>query len=47
MHNLVYQELPTQNQCFTTVDKKHFIDLRREKGYTNEIEKLNRDESDL
>ena len=28
-------------------NKKIFIDLRRGKGYTNKIEKLNRDDSDL
>ena len=46
-HNPVFQELPTQNQYFTNADEKIFIDLRRGKGYTNEIEKLNRDDSDL
>ena len=46
-YNPVYQELLTQKQYFTTTDEKIFIDLRRGKGYTNEIEKLNRDDSDL
>ena len=46
-HNPVFQELPIQKQYFTTPDEKIFIDLRRRKGYTNEIEKLNRDDSDL
>ena len=30
-----------------TADRKIFIDLRRGKGYTDEFEKLNRDDSDL
>ena len=38
--------MPTINQYFTNVDKKIFIDLRRRKGYTNKIEKINRDDSD-
>ena len=44
-HNPVFQELPIQKQYFTTPDEKFFIDLRRGKGYTNEIKKLNRDDS--
>ena len=47
VHNPVYQELLTQKQYFTTADEKFFIDLRHGKGYTNEIEELNRDECDL
>ena len=46
-HNLIFQELPIQNQYFTNAAEKNFIDLRRQKGYSNKIEKLNRDESDL
>ena len=46
-HNPVYQEMPTIKQYFTTADKKIFIDLRCRKDYTNEIKKLNRDDSDL
>ena len=45
--NLVYQELPIQKQYFTNADEKNSMDLRRGKGYTNEIKKLNRDDSDL
>ena len=45
--NPAYQGLLTQKQYFTTADEKFFIDLRCGKGYTNEIEKLNRDDSDL
>ena len=43
----MFRELPTQSKYFTSADKKIFIDLRRRKGYTNKIKKLNRDDSDL
>ena len=43
----MFQELPTISEYFTSVDEKIFIGLRRRKRYTNEIEKLNRDDSDL
>ena len=43
----VYQKLPTRSEYFTSADEKIFINLRRGKGYTNEIEKLNRADSDL
>ena len=43
----MFQQLPTQSEYFTSADKEIFINLRRRKGYTNEIEKLNRDDSDL
>ena len=32
---------------FTPAGKKIFVDLRRGKGYTNEIENLNRNDRDL
>ena len=35
------------SEYFTCADEKKFINLRRGKRYTNEIEKLNRDNSDL
>ena len=35
------------SQYFTNTDEKVFIDLRHGKGYTNELEKINRDYSDL
>ena len=47
VNNPVFQELPTISEYFTSVDEKIFIGLRRRKRYTNEIEKLNRDDSDL
>ena len=46
-HNPTCQKLPTMSECFTSADENLFVDLRREKGYTNEIKKLNRDNSDL
>ena len=39
--------MATLKQYFTIADEKFFIDLRCRKSYTNEIEKLNRDDSDL
>ena len=45
-HNQVYQELPKLNDYFTTAEEKIFIDFRRRKAYTNEIEKRNRNDSD-
>ena len=46
-NNKVYQELLRFEKYFTESDDKVFIDLRRGKGYTGEIEKLNSDDSDL
>ena len=47
VNNLTFQELPDLNNYFTNSDEKMFIDLRRGKGYTGELEKINRDDSDL
>ena len=46
-NNPIYQEPPSQSNYFRSADEKIFIDLRRGKGYTNEIERLNRDDSNL
>ena len=46
-HNPIFQVLPTKKQYFKTADENIFVDLRRETGYINEIEKLNRYDSDL
>ena len=46
-HNPVYQELAKLNDYFKNADEKTFTDLIHRKGYTNEIEKINRDDSDL
>ena len=45
--NLVFQELPSTNEYSTTADEKIFIDLRRGKVYTDELEKLHKDDSNL
>ena len=36
-NNSVFQELPTRSKYFTSADEKIFINLRRGKGYMNEI----------
>ena len=46
-HNPAFQELSTVSQYFTKMDEKIFIDSRRGKGYTNELKKISRDDSDL
>ena len=35
------------SQYFTNADEKRFIGLRHRKSYTNELEKISRDDSDL
>ena len=47
VQNPIYQELSAMSEYFASADEKIFIDLRRGKGYTDEIEKLNRDDSNL
>ena len=39
-----FKNCQTLSEYFTFADEKIFIDLRCGKGYTNEIEKLNRDD---
>ena len=46
-NNEICQELPKERNSFTNTDKKLYIDIRRSKGYTDELEKLTRDDSDL
>ena len=46
-HNPIFQEMPIMNQYFTSADEKIFTNLRRGKGYTNETEKINTDDSDM
>ena len=46
-NNEIYQELPKEQDYFTNTDKKLYIDMRRSKGYTDELEKLTRDDSVL
>ena len=47
-NNEIYQEM-TKEEEFTTSDRddRILIDMRRSKGYTDELEKLNRDDSGL
>ena len=47
-NNKIYQEI-TEEDVFTTndTDDRIWIDMRRSKGYTDELEKINRDDSGL
>ena len=47
MNNEVRQELPNRNTYFTDSDEHVYIDIRRSKGFTGELERVNRDDSDL
>ena len=47
MHNEVRQQLPNRNTYFTDSDERVYIDIRRSKGFTGELERVNRDDSDL
>ena len=47
MNNEVRQELPNRNTYFTDSDERVYIDIRRSKGFTGELERVNRDDSDL
>ena len=43
----IYKGLPRLDDFFTEPDEKRFIDLRRSKRYTNKLEKLSRDNSNV
>ena len=47
-NNQIYQEI-TEKDIFTTkdTDDRIWIDMRRSKGYTDELEKISRDDSGL
>ena len=47
-NNEIYQEIKEEDK-FTSneTDDRIYIDMRRSKGYTDELEKLNRDDSGL
>ena len=47
MNNEIRQELPNRNTYFTDSDEHVYIDIRRSKGFTSELERVNRDDSDL
>ena len=47
-NNEIYQELTKERDYFkSTIDERLYIDLRRSKGYTNELEKLTRNDSGI
>ena len=45
--NEIFQELPKERNYFTNTDEKLYIDMKRSKCYTDELEKLTRHNSDL
>ena len=45
--NETYKELPNQKKYFSESDEKIFIDVRRSKGYSDEFEKLTRNDNGL
>ena len=47
VYNDIRKELPNRKKYFTDSDEKVYIDIRRSKGYTSELERVNRDDSDL
>ena len=47
MYNDIRKEPPNRKKYFTDSDEKVYIDIRRSKGYTSELERVNRDDSDL
>ena len=47
VNNLIYQELHYENTFFTDSDERIYVTLCDSKSYTNEVEKLRRDDSDL
>ena len=47
-NNEIYQELIKERNYFVNdSDEKLYIDMRRSKGYTDELEKLTRNDSDI
>ena len=47
-NNEIYQEIKKEADYFKdTIDEKLYIDMRRSKGYTDELQKLTRDDSDV
>ena len=43
----IYQEITEDKFADNDTDDRIYIDMRRSKGYTDKLEKLNRDDSDL
>ena len=47
MNNEIEQDIIKEKKCFTDEsDEKIFIDMRRSKGYTDELEELSRNDAD-
>ena len=46
-NNEIYQEITEDKFADNDTDDRIYIDMRRSKGYTDELEKLNRDDSGL
>ena len=46
-YNEIRQQLPNRTAYFTDSDECVYIDIRCSKGYTGELERVNRDDSDL
>ena len=48
INNPIYQELTEEDEfCENERDDRIYVDMRRSKGYTDELEKTNRDDSKL
>ena len=47
VYNDITKELSNRKKYFTDSDEKVYIDIRRSKGYTSELERVNQDDSDL
>ena len=43
----IYQEITDENKFTNTRDDRIYIDMRRRKGYTDELEKINCDDSSI
>ena len=47
VYNETVQQLPKIEKYFSDADERVYIDIRQNKGFTNELERVNRDDSDL
>ena len=46
-HYEIFPELPTKEKCFNMADERVFIDVRDSKGYTGELKRLRRGDSNF
>ena len=46
-NNEIYQEITEEDKFTDDTEDRIYIDMRRSKGYTDELEKLDRDDSGL